>query len=180
MDQRIAEIEQEYLRDDLPAFQAGDSIRVRVRVKEGDKERIQPFEGICISKGGSGVNETFTVRKVSGGIGVERVFPLHSPSIASIEVVRRGSVRRAKLYYLRELQGKKARVREKAWWLDKIREEEGEAAAEAAAAGEEPPSAEDEPSAGEEAGEPVASAAEGDAPADEEAPAEADEEREQG
>ena len=136
MDPRIAEIEQEYRRDDLPAFQAGDSIRVRVRVKEGDKERIQPFEGICIAKGGSGVNQTFTVRKVSGGIGVERIFPLHSPSIASIEVVRRGSVRRAKLYYLRERRGKKARVREKAWWLDKIREEEEAVAAEAAAAEE--------------------------------------------
>lgn len=155
MDPRIAEIEQEYRRDDLPAFEAGDSIRVRVRVKEGDKERIQPFEGICIAKGGSGVNETFTVRKVSGGIGVERVFPLHSPSIASIEVIRRGSVRRAKLYYLRERRGKKARVREKAWWLDKIREEEEAAAAEAAAAeegGEAPEAGTDEEPAAAEAG----------------------------
>ena len=145
MDPRIAEIEQEYRRDDLPAFEAGDSVRVRVRVKEGDKERIQPFEGICIAKGGSGVSETFTVRKVSGGIGVERIFPLHSPSIASIEVIRRGSVRRAKLYYLRERRGKKARVREKAWWLDKIREEE-----EAAAQAEAEEAAEGEPAEGEE------------------------------
>ncbi len=118
MDPRIAEIEEEYKRDDLPAFEAGDTVRVRVRVREGDKERIQAFEGICIAKRGAGVNETFTVRKVSGGVGVERIFPLHSPSLAGIEVVRRGSVRRAKLYYLRERKGKKARVREKAWWLD--------------------------------------------------------------
>lgn len=199
MDQRIAEIEEEYRRDDLPAFEAGDSVRVRVRVKEGDKERLQPFEGICISKGGSGVSETFTVRKVSGGVGVERVFPLHSPSIDSIEVIRRGSVRRAKLYYLRDLQGKKARVREKAWWLDKIREEEGEAAAaaaEAEAAGEAPPEdadAEgtadvDEPAAEADAGEgpgdeadegPAAEADEG-PEGEETAPADAGEEREQG
>lgn len=124
MDPRIAEIEEEYRRDDLPAFDAGDTVRVRVRVREGEKERIQAFEGICISKRGSGVNETFTVRKVSGGVGVERIFPLHSPSLAGIEVVRRGSVRRAKLYYLRERRGKKARVREKAWWLDAVRQQE--------------------------------------------------------
>ncbi len=127
MDPRIAEIEEEYRRDDLPAFDAGDTVRVRVRVREGEKERIQAFEGICISKRGSGVNETFTVRKVSGGVGVERIFPLHSPSLAGIEVVRRGSVRRAKLYYLRERRGKKARVREKAWWLDAVRQEQEEA-----------------------------------------------------
>lgn len=138
MDPRIAEIEKEYRREDLPAFDAGDTVRVRVRVREGDKERIQAFEGICISKRGSGVNETFTVRKVSGGVGVERIFPLHSPSLAGIEVVRRGSVRRAKLYYLRERRGKKARVRERAWWLDADRAQEeavresGEPAAEAA------------------------------------------------
>lgn len=124
MDPRIAEIEEEYRRDDLPAFDAGDTVRVRVRVREGEKERIQAFEGICISKRGSGVNATFTVRKVSGGVGVERIFPLHSPSLAGIEVVRRGSVRRAKLYYLRERRGKKARVREKAWWLDAVQQEE--------------------------------------------------------
>lgn len=145
MDPRIADIESEYRRDDLPAFEAGDSVRVRVRVEEGDKERIQPFEGICISKGGSGLGETFTVRKVSGGIGVERIFPLHSPSIASIEVIRRGSVRRAKLYYLRQRRGKKARVREKAWWLDRMREEDQAAGT----AGEAVPEEDDEEAVGE-------------------------------
>jgi len=138
MDPRIAEIEREYQRDDLPAFDAGDTVRVRIQVKEGDKTRIQPFEGICIAKKGSGVSETFTVRKISGGVGVERIFPIHSPAIESVEVVRRGSVRRAKLYYLRGRRGKKARVREKAWWLDQ-QEEVGEVAAEQTeAAGDEP------------------------------------------
>lgn len=122
MDPRIAEIEKEYQRDDLPAFDAGDTVRVRIQVKEGDKTRIQPFEGICIAKKGGGVSETFTVRKISGGVGVERIFPLHSPAIESVEVVRRGSVRRAKLYYLRGRRGKKARVREKAWWLEQEKE----------------------------------------------------------
>ena len=153
MDPRIAEIEQEYRRDDLPAFDAGDTVRVRVRVREGEKERIQAFEGICISKRGAGVNETFTVRKVSGGVGVERIFPLHSPSLAGIEVVRRGSVRRAKLYYLRERRGKKARVREKAWWLDATREELQEESASAEtdeeAASAEPPEAAGEATTGE-------------------------------
>lgn len=122
MDPRIREIEQEYMRDDLPAFDPGDTVRVRVRVREGDKERIQAFEGVCIARRGSGSNASFTVRKVSGGVGVERVFPLHTPSIAGIEVVRRGHVRRAKLYYLRARRGKKARVRERSWWLDQARE----------------------------------------------------------
>lgn len=126
MDPRIAEIEQEYERD-LPAFDPGDSVRVRVRVREGDKERIQAFEGICISRRGSGTNATFTVRKVSGGVGVERIFPLHSPSIAGIEVVRRGHVRRAKLYYLRARRGKQARVRERAYWLDEGLSKKGDA-----------------------------------------------------
>jgi large subunit ribosomal protein L19 len=118
MDPRIAEIEQEYRRSDLPAFEPGDTVRVRVRVAEGDKERIQAFEGICIGRRGAGISETFTVRKISGGVGVERIFPLHSPALAGIEVVRRGHVRRAKLYYLRARRGKKARVREKSWWLE--------------------------------------------------------------
>ncbi|HKK07263.1 MAG TPA: 50S ribosomal protein L19, partial [Gemmatimonadota bacterium] len=118
MDPRIADIEKEYRRDDLPAFDPGDTIRVRVRVAEGDKERLQAFEGVCIARKGGGISETFTVRKVSGGVGVERIFPLHSPALAGIEVVRRGHVRRAKLYYLRARRGKKARVREKSWWLE--------------------------------------------------------------
>ncbi|MEX2582999.1 MAG: 50S ribosomal protein L19 [Gemmatimonadota bacterium] len=107
------ETQQEFLRDDLPDFRAGDTLRVNVRVREGDKERIQAFEGVCIAKKHGGVNETFTVRKISSGIGVERIFPLHSPMVASIDVVRRGRVRRAKLYYLRNLRGKAARIKER-------------------------------------------------------------------
>ena len=107
------EIEKEFLRTDLPSFDPGDTLRVNVRVREGDKERIQAFEGICIARKHGGINETFKVRKVSGGVGVERTFPLHSPSVAGIEVVRRGRVRRAKLYYLRNLRGKAARIRER-------------------------------------------------------------------
>lgn len=109
----VKEIENEQLRDGLPEFDAGDTIRVNVRVREGEKERTQAFEGVCIAKKGGGAAETFTVRKVSSGIGVERVFPLHSPMIESIQVVRRGRVRRAKLYYLRARRGKAARIREK-------------------------------------------------------------------
>jgi large subunit ribosomal protein L19 len=109
----LQEIEREQLRSDLPKFDPGDTLRVNVRVREGDKERLQAFEGVCIARKGGGVSETFTVRKVSSGIGVERVFPLHSPSIESVLVVRRGRVRRAKLYYLRALRGKAARIRER-------------------------------------------------------------------
>lgn len=116
MDPRIAEIEQKQIRADLPAFSPGDTLRVLVRVVEGSKERIQAFEGICIARRGARLNETFTVRKISGGVGVERIFPVHSPTIAGIEVVRRGHVRRAKLYYLRARRGKRARVRERRWW----------------------------------------------------------------
>lgn len=116
MDPRIAAIEKQQVRSDLPAFAPGDTIRVMVRVKEGQKERIQAFEGICIARRGAGLNATFTVRKISGGVGVERIFPDHSPSIAGIEVIRRGHVRRAKLYYLRARRGKRARVRERRWW----------------------------------------------------------------
>lgn len=107
------ETQKEWLRKELPPFRPGDTLRVSVRVKEGDKERIQGFEGVCIARRGSGVSETFTVRKISNGVGVERIFPVHSPMIAEIHVVRRGRVRRAKLYYLRHLTGKATRIREK-------------------------------------------------------------------
>jgi large subunit ribosomal protein L19 len=139
MDPRIAAIEKEYVRTDLPSFAPGDTVRVRVRVREGEKERIQPFEGICIARRGAGVNATFTLRRISGGVGVERIFPLHSPWIAGLEIVRRGDVRRAKLYYLRSRKGKRARVRERKWWLDKPKDDAAavadpvEAAAEIAA-----------------------------------------------
>src|SRR6266705_2166904 len=111
--QRLRAIEREGLRTDLPTFDPGDTVRVMVRVREGEKERVQAFEGVCIARRGGGINETFTVRKISAGVGVERIFPLHSPSIASLEVVRKGRVRRAKLYFLRRLAGKAARIREK-------------------------------------------------------------------
>jgi large subunit ribosomal protein L19 len=106
-------LEQEGLRDDIPEFRPGDTVRVSVRVREGEKERLQAFEGVCIGRRGAGISETFTVRKVSSGIGVERIFPLHSPNLAEIKVVRLGRVRRAKLYYLRKLSGKAARIRER-------------------------------------------------------------------
>ena len=109
----VKEIENEQLREGLPEFETGDTVRVNVRVREGEKERTQAFEGICIARKGGGASETFTVRKVSAGVGVERVFPLHSPMIESIKVVRRGHVRRAKLYYLRARKGKAARIRER-------------------------------------------------------------------
>ncbi|MEX0891127.1 MAG: 50S ribosomal protein L19 [Gemmatimonadota bacterium] len=109
----LQEISKEQLRSDVPDFAPGDTLRVNVRVREGDKERLQAFEGVCIARKNGGISETFTVRKVSSGIGVERVFPLHSPSVESITVVRRGHVRRAKLYYLRALRGKAARIRER-------------------------------------------------------------------
>jgi large subunit ribosomal protein L19 len=107
------ETQKEWLRKELPPFRPGDTLRVAVRVKEGDKERVQAFEGVCIARRGSGVSETFTVRKISNGVGVERIFPVHSPMIAEINVLRRGRVRRAKLYYLRHLTGKATRIREK-------------------------------------------------------------------
>ncbi len=109
----LRELDKEQLRDDLPDFAPGDTLRVLYRVREGEKERIQAFEGVCIARRGGGMGETFMVRKISSGIGVERVFPFHSPFIKGIEVVRRGRVRRAKLYYLRGLRGKAARIREK-------------------------------------------------------------------
>jgi large subunit ribosomal protein L19 len=106
-------LQREGLRDDIPEFRPGDTVRVSVRVREGDKERLQAFEGVCIGRRGAAASETFTVRKVSSGVGVERIFPLHSPNLAEIKVVRLGRVRRAKLYYLRELSGKAARIRER-------------------------------------------------------------------
>ncbi len=111
--QKLADVQRERLRTDLPGFRPGDTVRVMVRVREGDKERLQAFEGICIGRRGAGISETFMVRKISAGVGVERIFPVHSPNISQVEVVRRGKVRRAKLYYLRRLTGKATRIREK-------------------------------------------------------------------
>ena len=107
------ETQKAWMRTDIPAFRSGDTLRVNVKVKEGDKERIQAFEGVCIARRGAGVSETFTVRKISNGVGVERIFPVHSPMIGDIQVLRRGRVRRAKLYYLRQLTGKATRIKEK-------------------------------------------------------------------
>ena len=111
--EKLRAVEREGLRTDLPAFAPGDTVRVMVRVREGEKERLQAFEGICIARRGGGINETFTVRKISAGVGVERIFPLHAPLIAEIGLMRKGRVRRAKLYFLRRLAGKAARIREK-------------------------------------------------------------------
>jgi large subunit ribosomal protein L19 len=107
------ETQKEFLRANVPPFRPGDTLRVNVRVKEGEKERLQAFEGVCIARRGSGVSETFTVRKISNGVGVERIFPVHSPMLGDITVVRRGLVRRAKLYYLRNLTGKATRIKER-------------------------------------------------------------------
>ncbi|MGC5327154.1 50S ribosomal protein L19 [Brevibacillus sp. SYSU BS000544] len=112
MNQVIRALEQEQLKQDLPAFRPGDTVRVHVKVIEGQRERIQLFEGVVIRRRGTGVSETFTVRKVSYGIGVERTFLLHTPKIDKIEIVRHGRVRRAKLYYLRDRVGKAARIKE--------------------------------------------------------------------
>lgn len=109
----FSETQKEWLRTDVPPFRAGDTVRVNVRVKEGDKERVQAFEGVCIARRGAGVSASFTVRKISNGVGVERIFPLHSPMLADIAVVRRGRVRRAKLFYLRALTGKATRIKER-------------------------------------------------------------------
>ena len=109
---RIAQIEKGYLKEDIPEFKSGDTLKVHVRIKEGDKERIQVFQGTVIGRRGGGTGATFTVRKISSGIGVERVFPLHSPNVDKIELIRSGRVRRAKLNYLRNLTGKSARIKE--------------------------------------------------------------------
>ena len=108
----IEQVEKEQLKQDITPFNVGDTVKVHVKVVEGDKERVQAYEGVCIAKKGSGIRENFTVRRVSFGIGVERTFPLHSPRIAKIEVIRKGKVRRAKLYYLRDRQGKAAKIKE--------------------------------------------------------------------
>ena len=109
----IDAVQQDALRRDLPPFRAGDTVRVHVRIREGDKERVQIFEGVVIQRRGGGAGETFTVRKVSSGVGVERIFPVQSPSVTKLEIMRRGHVRRARLFYLRKLSGKKARLRSK-------------------------------------------------------------------
>ncbi|MEU4387368.1 MULTISPECIES: 50S ribosomal protein L19 [unclassified Promicromonospora] len=111
--QKLDMIDAASLRSDIPEFRAGDTVKVNVKVVEGNRSRVQAFQGVVISRHGGGIGETFAVRKVSFGVGVERKFPLHAPSIESIEVVSRGIVRRAKLYYLRDLRGKKAKIREK-------------------------------------------------------------------
>jgi len=112
----IQEIEDRYQRSDIPTFRAGDSLKVHFRIQEGEKERVQVFEGVCIAKRRGGNRGTFTVRKISFSQGVERIFPLHSPRIEKVEVVQRGRVRRAKLFYLRALSGKKARIKAKIDW----------------------------------------------------------------
>ncbi len=114
MDAILKSVSEAQLRDDVPKFEAGDTVRVHVRVVEGEKERIQLFEGVVIQRRGAGIHATFTVRKIStGGVGVERIFPLHTPRIAKIEVLRRGKVRRSKIYYLRDLRGRAARIAER-------------------------------------------------------------------
>lgn len=112
MNPLIEDITKEQFREDLPEFKAGDTVRVHARIVEGERERIQIFEGVVIKRRGAGISETYTVRKISNGVGVERTFPVHSPRVAEIEVTRRGKVRRAKLYYIRERQGRNARIKE--------------------------------------------------------------------
>ncbi len=107
----IDQIEKEYMKENIPEFNIGDTVRVGVKIKEGDKERIQGYEGVVIARKNGGARESFTVRKISNGVGVERTFPLHSPLVASIDVVRKGKPRRAKLYYVRDLTGKAAKIK---------------------------------------------------------------------
>ena len=128
-------IEKPYLRTDIPAFRPGDTVKVHVRVVEGTRERVQVFQGVVIRRQNGGLRETFTVRKISFGVGVERTIPVHSPSIAKIEIVSRGAVRRAKLYYLRDLRGKKARIKERR--LDEAKLAALDAASDVAALAEE-------------------------------------------
>jgi large subunit ribosomal protein L19 len=130
---RLEGIEGPGLRKDLPPFRPGDTLRVHVKVKEGDKERIQVFEGVCLRRRGRGGSETFTVRKISYGVGVERIFPVHAPVVEKVEIKSRGHVRRSRLYYLRDLQGKKARLRSKVRDLTGLVATTGEAGTAAAA-----------------------------------------------
>ncbi len=109
----IKEIQKEFIKNDIPEFKAGDTVTVHYKIREGNKERVQPFQGVVIQRKGTGGTETFTVRKISDGVGVERIFPVHSPNIDKIQVNKRGRVRRARIYYLRELKGKKSRIAEK-------------------------------------------------------------------
>ncbi len=170
-------VEQSFLRSDIPEFRPGDTVKVHVRVVEGTRERVQVFQGVVIRRQNGGLRETFTVRKISFGVGVERTFPVHSPSIAKLELVTRGRVRRAKLYYLRDLRGKKARIKERRIDDAKLAAMEAAAAAATAAAeddeGDGRPSETHEPTAdgqaSADAGEAVSVQPEGD-----EAPAEAD------
>jgi large subunit ribosomal protein L19 len=115
--QKLSELDAKSLRSDIPHFRPGDTLKVHVKVTEGTRSRVQLFQGVTIRRQGGGVRETFTVRKVSFGVGVERTFPVHTPLIDKIEVVTRGDVRRAKLYYLRDLRGKKAKIKEKRDWV---------------------------------------------------------------
>jgi large subunit ribosomal protein L19 len=131
---RLDGLEGPSLRGDLPPFRPGDTLRVNVRVTEGEKERIQVFEGVCIRRRGAGASATFTVRKVSYGVGVERIFPVNGPVVEKIEIKSRGHVRRSRLYYLRDLKGKKARLRSKIRDLTALIAPEGEAGTAAAAA----------------------------------------------
>jgi len=112
MEELINLVESPVLKDEIPNFKSGDTLNVHVRIREGDKERIQIFKGTCLQRKGKGATETFTVRKISSGIGVERIFPLHSPTVEKIEVVRRGKVRRARIFYIRNKIGKQARIKE--------------------------------------------------------------------
>ncbi|HEX4791606.1 MAG TPA: 50S ribosomal protein L19 [Actinospica sp.] len=114
--QKLAELDAKSLRSDVPEFRPGDTVNVHVKVIEGTRSRVQQFKGVVIRRQGDGVRETFTVRKISFGVGVERTFPVHSPIFEKLEVITRGDVRRAKLYYLRDLRGKKAKIKEKVDW----------------------------------------------------------------
>jgi large subunit ribosomal protein L19 len=140
----IQEVEAKHLRRDVPDFRPGDNVRVSVRIVEGDKERVQDFEGICIRRRGGGMSETFTVRRVSYGVGMERIFPLHSQAIEKIVVTRRGKVRRSRLYYLRGLRGKKARVTEDLKGTRQLRGQTGKSGKSAKKKASAPPPAADE------------------------------------